>query len=85
MLTAVITLLSLSGCGTNEIKTEPDYSLQKVLKSGQMVLGLDMAFPPMGFVDDDGEIVGFDIDVAREVRSRLCNHGRQRLDVSLGV
>ncbi|MDR3051134.1 MAG: amino acid ABC transporter substrate-binding protein [Oscillospiraceae bacterium] len=48
-----------------------DASLQKVLSAGQLVLGLDDAFPPMGYRDEKGEIVGFDIDVATEVAARL--------------
>ena len=35
------------------------------------VLGLDDSFPPMGYRNDDNEIVGFDIDLAREVTSRM--------------
>ena len=34
-------------------------------------MGLDDSFPPMGFRDDNGELVGFDIDVAKEVAKRL--------------
>ena len=37
----------------------------------KFVLGLDDAFPPMGFRDDDNNIVGVDIDVATEVCKRL--------------
>ena len=36
-----------------------------------LVLGLDASFAPMGFKDDNNEIVGFDIDVAREVCKRI--------------
>lgn len=50
---------------------EADASWDKVEQAGKLILGLDDAFPPMGFVDTQtGELVGFDIDVAREV----CNH-----------
>lgn len=48
-----------------------DGSLQKVLDAGQLILGLDDSFPPMGFKDEDGEIKGFDIDLATEVCKRL--------------
>ncbi|MEI0608636.1 amino acid ABC transporter substrate-binding protein [Brachyspira pilosicoli] len=48
-----------------------DNSLQKVKESGKLVLGLDDTLAPMGFRDDNGEIVGFDIDLAREVANRL--------------
>ncbi len=38
---------------------------------GTFILGLDDSFPPMGYRDENNEIVGFDIDVAREVCNRL--------------
>lgn len=51
--------------------TAADESLQKVLDSGEFVLGLDASFPPMGFTDEDNNIIGFDIDVAQEVCDRM--------------
>ncbi|ASJ22056.1 amino acid ABC transporter substrate-binding protein [Brachyspira hampsonii] len=48
-----------------------DNSLQKVKDAGKLVLGLDDTFAPMGFRDENGEVVGFDIDLAKEVASRL--------------
>ena len=59
------------GCGKAGDSTAKDDSLQKILDKGELVLGLDAGFPPMGFTDENGEIVGFDIDVAREVCKRL--------------
>lgn len=44
-----------------------DTSLQYILNNGKLVMGLDSSFPPMGFEDENGAIVGFDIDVATEV------------------
>ena len=48
-----------------------DGSLQAVKTKGKLVLGLDDSFPPMGFRNDDNQIVGYDIDLAREVAKRL--------------
>lgn len=49
-----------------------DTSLQYVLDKGTFIVGLDPAFPPMGYTDDsNGDLVGFDIDLAREVCKRL--------------
>ncbi|MDR0936491.1 MAG: amino acid ABC transporter substrate-binding protein [Oscillospiraceae bacterium] len=45
----------------------PDRSADR----SKLILGLDASFPPMGYKDDAGNIVGFDIDVAREVCKRL--------------
>ena len=64
---------SSSAAGTNSTAaaTGEDNSLQKVLDSGKLVLGLDPTFKPMGYTDENDNIVGFDIDVAKEVCSRL--------------
>jgi len=48
-----------------------DDSLQKIKDKGTLVLGLDDSFPPMGYRDDNDEIVGFDIDLAKEVAKRM--------------
>ena len=37
----------------------------------KIVIGLDDNFPPMGFRDDKNELVGFDVDMAREAAKRL--------------
>lgn len=34
-------------------------------------VGFDADLPPMGFMDDDGSYVGFDLDLAREVADRM--------------
>ena len=54
-----------------EIVETGDESLDYIMNNGKLILGLDETFPPMGFRDDKGEIVGFDIDLAKEVCTRL--------------
>lgn len=69
---AILLTLAVAGCGGGSPSADDDDdSLQKVLDSGRFVLGLDAEFPPMGFTDENGIIVGFDIDVAQEVCDRL--------------
>lgn len=56
---AAVTLFAVTGCkkaGKNE---------------GKFILGLDASFPPMGFTEANGDIVGYDIDLAKEVSKRL--------------
>ena len=56
---------------SGDTATAEDDSLQKVLDSGKFILGLDATFKPMGYTDENDNIVGFDIDVAEEVCARL--------------
>lgn len=37
----------------------------------KLILGMDDSFPPMGFRNENNELVGFDIDVAKEVCKKL--------------
>jgi polar amino acid transport system substrate-binding protein len=37
----------------------------------KFIVGLDESFPPMGFRDEKGQIVGFDIDLAKEAGKRM--------------
>lgn len=48
-----------------------DQSLKKIMDKGVFVLGLDDSFPPMGFRDSNNEIVGYDVDLAKEVAKRM--------------
>lgn len=48
-----------------------DKSLEKVKDKGYFIVGLDATFAPMGYRDENGEIVGFDVDLAREVAKRM--------------
>ena len=56
---------------TNAVASADDQSLQKVKDSGKFILGLDATFKPMGYTDEQDNIVGFDIDLAEEVCSRM--------------
>ena len=62
----------LASCGGEAKKTDgEDTSLTKVQEQGYFTLGLDADFAPMGFTEDDGTIVGFDIDLANAVAEKM--------------
>ena len=67
---SAIILMSF-GCSEKNSAGTEDNSLQKIKDAGKLILGLDDTFAPMGFRDESGEIVGFDIDLAKEVASRM--------------
>ena len=39
-------------------------------KKKTVVIGLDDTFVPMGYKDENGEIVGFDVELAKEIFKR---------------
>ena len=68
----------ITGCGASNqdkkeggAQTHQDTSLEDIKARGELVLGLDASFPPMGFTNDKNEIVGYDIDLATEVCKRM--------------
>ena len=61
-----LSVFALTGCGKSGVgdeKTDWDYIEDK----GKIIVGLDDTFAPMGFRDENNEIVGFDIDLAKAV------------------
>lgn len=70
LLSVVLAASLLVGCGKKE-ESKKDTSLTDVKDKKEFVLGLDASFPPMGFTDKDQNIVGFDIDAAKEVAKRM--------------
>jgi polar amino acid transport system substrate-binding protein len=48
-----------------------DGHLAAVCEAGVIVVSTDPAYPPQSFLNDQGEYEGFDIDVAREIATRL--------------
>lgn len=68
VLIAAATIFSVVSCKKVQ---KVDNSLEELKARGVFVLGLDASFPPLGFTDEDGNIVGYDIDLAKEVTKRL--------------
>jgi polar amino acid transport system substrate-binding protein len=73
-------------------------TLDRIKAHGAMVMAVDAANPPFSFIKD-GQLDGFDIDVAREIAQRLgvkletvtpawdvitAGHWQQRWDISVG-
>ena len=80
---AIAMIGTLAGCGgtankgktseqvTTGNQTGEDTSLSSIQQRGEFILGLDASFPPMGFTNEKNEIVGYDIDLAKEVCERM--------------
>lgn len=72
--TMIITILAaFTGCSPKEPAATNTKStgFAKLQEQGYVVVGLDDTFVPMGFRDAKGEIVGFDVDLAKEVFKRI--------------
>ena len=58
--------LLLSAC-----TTEDDGSLQRIRKEGYITFAMGRDFPPFYFHDNSDRLIGFEVDVAREIARRL--------------
>jgi polar amino acid transport system substrate-binding protein len=63
-------VLALAGCD-NKPTANQAQTAASAAAPAKIVIGLDDNFPPMGFRDEKNELVGFDIDLAREAAKRL--------------
>lgn len=50
---------------------DTDNSLQRVLDAGQLTVVGSGGYPPFNYIDDNGDVIGFDVDVGAEIASRL--------------
>ena len=70
----------LIGCGNTETasqKTDNAATVEKTENTEtsnsertKLIVGFDAEYPPYGYMDDNGEYVGFDLDLAQEVCDR---------------
>jgi polar amino acid transport system substrate-binding protein len=61
----------LAGCNQSQSEHSAQGLASDPLPVAKIVVGLDEHFPPLGFRNDQQELVGFDIDLAREAAKRL--------------
>ncbi|HIY79469.1 MAG TPA: transporter substrate-binding domain-containing protein [Candidatus Olsenella excrementavium] len=75
---AGISATALVGCGgtpaadgssASDSTTEAEAGTGAV-DTGTLIVGFDSSYPPYGYVGDDGEYTGFDLELAREVATR---------------
>ena len=79
---AAVMALSMTACGSSNSAAETTAADTEAAESqaeettaeeakttdgGTLIVGFDQDFPPMGFVGDDGEYTGFDLELAQEV------------------
>lgn len=44
-------------------------TLDRVMKNKMLVEVTDQAYPPFSYIDEAGEVVGFDVDISRDRKS----------------
>lgn len=60
----LFTMFAFTGCGDSK-------EAEDTASKDTIIIGLDDTFAPMGFRDEDGNLVGFDIDLANAVAEQM--------------
>lgn len=77
-IAALLCALALAACGGSPSSSTGSASAGSASTASEdtsadittLTVGFDQAYPPYGFVGDDGEFTGFDLDLAAEVAER---------------
>lgn len=64
---SVIGIMTIAAVGCSSTSNKSKDAMTK----DKLIVGFDDTFVPMGFKDDKGQVVGFDIDMAKEASKRI--------------
>ncbi|MBO4532945.1 MAG: amino acid ABC transporter substrate-binding protein [Treponema sp.] len=72
-LTLCFCSIFIMGCSKNkQAAVEAPKDAVAALKArGELIIGYDIDFPPLAFKDGNGELVGYDVELAKEVANRM--------------
>lgn len=77
LLMLIGVLVLITGCSNENIGEDSS-------DRSKLIMGMDDTFAPMGFRDKQGEIIGFDVDLAKEVFKRMdMEYESQAIDWSM--
>lgn len=76
LMIAGMMVAGLCACGAKKEETNADSKqvtdeVATAVADEEFVVGFDQEFPPMGFVDENGEFTGFDLELAAEAAKRM--------------
>lgn len=74
---AIVMALTLAGCGSNKNNTGADAEAASGNASKEVtkiVVGTGTQFPNVCFIDENGKLTGFDVELVREIDKRLADY-----------
>lgn len=72
----LMAVLALGGCGQGAgsnagTSGDADDELARILKEGVLKVGVEGTYPPVTYHDENGELTGFDVEVAKAIGEKL--------------
>jgi polar amino acid transport system substrate-binding protein len=72
MISKLLGLLAVAGLlFTASAQAQEKSRLDEVMQRGKVIVGVTSEAPPFGYIDEKGELVGFDIDIAKLIAKSL--------------
>jgi len=71
LLLIIFIVLALAIAGAIVIRRQSRNALADIQRRGVLRVGLDASFPPFEWLDEDGQVVGLDADIARAIAADL--------------
>jgi len=64
---SILGVFLLAGCSNNDSVS----TYEEIIDKGKMSFAMSGAYPPFNYMNDEGELVGFDIDIANAIATEL--------------
>jgi polar amino acid transport system substrate-binding protein len=71
VIVLIVALAFLFGCSQQIVKPTPTPVLDRILQKGELVVGTAASMPPLNMTTKKGEIIGFEIDLARMMANAM--------------
>ena len=71
VIVLIMALAVLFGCSQKIVKPTPTPVLDGIVQKGELVVGTAASMPPLNMTTKKGEIIGFEIDLARMMASAM--------------
>jgi polar amino acid transport system substrate-binding protein len=66
LLVLSLSILAITGC-----KGKDNATYDKIIKEKELTFAMTGAYPPFNFINEDGEVIGFDIDIANAIAEKM--------------
>ena len=74
LLVFAVCFLGITSCNKNKTEAAavvPADAVEALKARGVLKMGYDVQFPPLAYTDENGDLVGYDVELAEEVTKRL--------------